>query len=253
MQKKILKFWIVVAVLFFSALTNGMCYAAVKADLAWPESDGARTEIYYNAYRDGSWTGKTQITNNQYNNMHPEMAISDNGTVFLVWTALNGMQNKLFFSIKTSNNWTFPKEIETGLQSNIGPTIVLDTKGKPWIAWAGYDGVADDVYVSYWKEENWSKPQQVNPANKVPDILPEINLSADGLLQVTWQGYDGERYQYYQSTLQGEGWSEPLLLPENDAAMKSQAMAETSDNIVPLPESFHPIKQDERLYNFIIR
>lgn len=246
------KLWFVAAVLLL-VVGDGMCQAAPKADLVWPESDGEKAEIFYNAYRDGRWTGKIQLTNNQYNNMHPEMAITtDDETIFLVWTALNGRANKLFFSVKTGNSWTYPKEIETGLKSSIGPSIVLDAMDKPWVAWAGYNGVADDVYVSFWNGENWSKPQQVNPPDKVPDILPEISLSAEGLLQVSWQGYDGERYQYYQSTLQSGSWSKPLLIAE-ETAMKSKAMIKTEGKNIPLPESFHPFRRDEQLYDFKIR
>jgi hypothetical protein len=263
MQMICFKFWFVAALLLLLA-GDGFCRTAPKADLAWPESDGNKAEIYYNAYRDGHWLGKMQITNNQYNNMHPKIVITADDTVFLVWTALNGMKNKLFYSMKTDGSWTYPKEIETGLKSSIGPSIVLDPKGTPWIAWAGYNGVADDIYVSFWNGTNWSKPQQVNPPDKVPDILPVISLSENKSLVVTWQGYDGERYQYYQSIRHNKAWGKPMLVPQDSIVATDTSSAKpnllkaknksTSEQIdIPLPESFHPIRRDERLYDLKIR
>lgn len=265
MRKLFIRFLILVVILSGFSMTEQRCWASEKVDLAWPESDGARSEIFYNAYRDGHWLGKTQLTNDQYNNMHPKMAITVDDTVFLVWTALNGMENKLFYSIKTDGTWSYPKEIETGLKSSIAPSTTVDKKGTVWIAWAGYNGVADDVYVSFYKGTGWSKPQQVNPSNQVPDILPEISLLANGALAVTWQGYDGERYQHYQSIFQNKIWGKPILVPEDSRhpvgtqsaqadLLKGKSRKRTlKQKDIPLPESFHPIRRDKRLYDMKIR
>ena len=155
-------------------------------DVAWSAFDGQRFEIYYTTVQNKASGEKIQITNDQYNNMHPSLAADGKGTIWLVWTAMNGENNKLFFTKKSNGSWSFPKEIETGLQSGIAPTITIGPDGKPWIAWAGFNGKNDDIYVSHWTGTTWGPAHRIHPANDVPDILPVISME-NGSLTVTWQ------------------------------------------------------------------
>jgi hypothetical protein len=223
--------------------------AGEQIDLAWPEFDGNKTEIYYNQYVDGQWQGKAQVTNNEFNNLHPDMAVID-GTVWMVWTALDGLNNKLYYAAKSDGRWGYPKEIETGLKSSIGPKITL-VGTTPWITWAGYNGVADDVYVSKWTGSEWTAPEQVNPANEVPDILPEIEVNDSGRLQVTWQAYDGDIYQYYVSERISGTWSEPVQLAE--APAKSSATEKLAEKNISFPDDFAPVELNENVYNLLVR
>ncbi len=180
--------------------------AGNTTDLAWSQFDGQRFEIYFKVRHGSRWGETVQITNDQYNNMHPALAVSGRGEVWLVWTALNGEHNKLFYARKGKGQWSFPREIETGLASGIAPSITIGPGDRPWIAWAGYNGKNDDIYVSRWKGNSWSKPVRIHPANDVPDILPVISME-NGRPTVTWQRYDGDRYVYVTSVWTGKRWS----------------------------------------------
>lgn len=244
---------IVVKVTVISLVASwNICHAAEHADLAWPELNGNHSDIYYNAYRKGKWTGKVRVSDPRYNNMHPEMAVVNDDSLFLVWTAVDGFRNKLFFAVKSKDGWGAAQEIETGMQSSIGPVIILDVAGIPWIAWAGNDGGLDEIFVSSWNGKNWSSPVQVNPSNEVPDILPEISLSVGGNLLVTWQKYDNYEYRYYQSELHDGRWNDPVLL-QNENVLTKKAVVRKSHGNVPFPHSFNPLKNEENVYDFQVR
>jgi hypothetical protein len=252
--------YLIVQFILFSLLTGLVSSVAAKglqqkADLAWAENDGSRFEIFYARFQNGKWGEKEQITNNIYDNMHPDMAVDGQGRTWLVWTALQGVNNKLFYSIEQEGKWSYPQEIETGLKSGIGPAIAVDKTGRVWVTWAGYNGVADDIYVSYWNGKEWATPFQVNPENKVPDILPQISTDSSGVLEIIWQGYDGRRYQQYRSVKEGTKWSSPEIVSEEseDTQKIITKAVKFAGEGLPLPGYFHPIKDDDRLYKLMIR
>lgn len=207
------------ALLSFFLLIIFSCTSVLAAeDIAWSEFDGQRFEIYFAEMDNGQIHGKTQLTNDQFNNLHPSMVKRANGELWLAWTAMKGDTNKLFYSHLTNGSWSYPREIETGLQSSIAPFLGLDSKGTVWVTWAGFNGKNDDIYVSHWNGRSWISPVRIHPANDVPDILPELSLE-DGLLTVTWQTFDGDRYQYVRSSYDGRRWSEPFLVTEKKQEM----------------------------------
>ncbi len=224
-----------------------------KADLAWPEFDGQGSQIFFAAYRNGGWGVKLQLTNNQYSNMHPDLTLDGDGNLWLVWTALDGVRNKIFYSVQRGGEWSSPEEIETGLESSIRPTIAVDALGHPWITWAGYNGIADDVYVCRWDGIAWTDPVQVNPENMVPDILPEPLLNSDDELEVTWQGFDGAGYSAYRSVYSQGKWSLPQAAQVVDEQVVLSKKEKFGAKGLQLPDFFKPLKDDDRLYQLMIR
>jgi hypothetical protein len=198
---------------FFLLITSPCAHLLAAEEVAWSAFDGQRFEIYLAEMENGQVRNKIQITNDQFNNLHPSMVRRANGELWLAWTAMDNKVNKLFYAHKTDGSWTYPREIETGLQSSIAPFLGLDSKDTVWATWAGFNGKNDDIYVSHWTGRNWSAPVRIHPANDVPDILPELSLE-NGHLTVTWQTFDGDRYQYVQSVFNGHTWSEPLPITE---------------------------------------
>ncbi len=192
--------------------------AAAVTDVAWAQFDGERFEIFYGHLDQGHVVGKVQVTNDQYNNMHPSMIKRKNGEFWLAWTAMNGVNNKLFYSRLSKGSWSFPAEIKTDVQSAIAPSLAVDAQDILWAAWAGFNGRNDDVYVSQWQGNHWGTPMRVHPANVTPDILPALSLEGKTLV-VTWQGFDGSRYQYYRSAWNGRHWS----TPERETAAQRKA------------------------------
>ncbi len=209
-------------------------------DLAWSEFDGQRFEIYFKARRDSRWGETMQLTNDQYNNMHPNLAVTRRGEVWLVWTGLNGQHNKLFFSKREQGRWSFPREIETGLESSIAPSITIGPGDRPWIAWAGYNGKNDDIYVSRWDGRSWQKPIRIHPANDVPDILPVISIER-GRPVVTWQHYDGDRYIYVTSVWTGKKWSAPEEESTARRRLRKKILQKRRDLRARLPKDIRPV------------
>ena len=210
---------------FFLLIIFSITPVLAAEDIAWSEFDGQRFEIFCAEMNNGQVLNKTQITNDQFNNLHPSMIRRADGELWLAWTGMDGNVNRLFYARMTNGTWSYPKEIETGLQSAIAPFLGLDGKGTVWVTWAGFNGQNDDIYVSHWNGRNWTAPVRVHPANDVPDILPELSLD-EGLLTVTWQTFDGDRYQYVRSSFDGRTWSEPSrVTEEKQEKIKKKSLA----------------------------
>ncbi len=210
-------------------------------DLAWSQFDGQRFEIYFKSRRNARWRESVQITNDRFNNMHPKLAVTRRGELWLVWTGLDGQHNRLFYARKEGNGqWSYPREIETGLESGIAPSIAIGPDGNPWIAWAGYNGRNDDIYVSRWNGRSWQKPVRIHPANDVPDILPVITMDR-GRPTVTWQRYDGDKYVHVTSTWNGRTWS--AAEPESPARrlLRAKMLQKRKELKARLPGDVKPV------------
>ncbi len=87
---------------------------------------------------------------------------------------------------------------------------VIDLNGTVWVAWAHFDGEDDEIYCMHSDADGWSIPVQVNKKDSWPDICPVLKLSSEGVVSISWRGYDGKRYAAYSSCWDGEGWSEEV-------------------------------------------
>jgi len=209
-------------------------------ELVWSESDGLRHEIYASSYLSGRWSEPRQITDDNADNLHPAVDIDADGRKWVVWTAIDETGYEIKYTIFEHGEWMEPTVLPSSLRSNIKPSVALDAKNIPWVVWSGNDGDNDDIYFSRFINGKWEKERRVHEGNKVPDILPVVNLNTDGKLTIVWEGYRNGAYHKLQSSWNGKYWNTPIeLTGENELSEQS----EKNEASLPLPEYVNDQRQ----------
>jgi lysophospholipase L1-like esterase len=95
------------------------------------------------------------------------------------------------------------------------PKIVVDAVNNIWVFWVGASTSRDEIFYSVFNGAEWSLPQELNKNNTVPHVFPDVDLGPDGFPIVVWSEYDGNDYEIYFTSWDGESWSEEERITDN--------------------------------------
>ncbi|WP_417916296.1 hypothetical protein [Candidatus Electronema sp. JC] len=197
---------------------------AVLEELVWSQSDGLRQEIYHSARTAAGWSEPEQLTDNNANNLHPAFVIAPDSSRWIFWSAVNPDGISIEYTVGKAGRWTQPVQLESGHATAITPAALIGPDQTLWLAWAGNDGGQDEIYWSRFVNAAWLPPQQINAANQVPDVKPELLLNKQGQVEVRWQGFRDGKYKWLAAVYAGQGWS-----PEQDFIEEEEQAAEPEE------------------------
>lgn len=204
---------------------------ASQQELVWSQSDGLRQEIYHSRRTADGWSAPQQLTNNNANNLHPAFVIAPDSSRWIFWSAVNPDGIGIEYTVGRAGSWTQPVKLESGHATAITPAALIGPDQTLWLVWAGNDGGQDEIYWSRWSGGAWQPVRQVNAANQVPDVKPQLLLNKDGQVEVRWQGFRDGRYKQLTAVYAGQGWS-----PEQDFVAEEESAAEPEELPEFLPE-----------------
>ncbi|MDZ7695439.1 MAG: hypothetical protein U5R49_00450 [Deltaproteobacteria bacterium] len=171
-----------------------------QAAVVWPEYEGGKFHIYYSARFESGWSDKQVLSDSVKDVAMPSVARGYDGVSWVVWSACGENQSSLFYRYSTRAGWSEAEEIPTNLRHNSAPSILVDKDHRPWIVWQGNDGKnQSDIFFSRWDGKGWEPASKVNRGDDSPDVLPLIGTKSNGVLWVSWYGFDGTRYNPYCS------------------------------------------------------
>ncbi len=196
-------------------------HAEMTASLAWSDADGRQEQIYFSRYADGAWQNPVQLTESDNLDYLPSSGTGDDDSTWVVWSSLQGNLILLMYTVDSGSGWSEPAIIETGMSSNTAVSLVVDQQNVPWIVWAGFDGNDDEIFWSRWEDGQWVNPERVTAANDVPDLLPLLSMDAQGVMNVRWQGFDGEKYATVSRSFIDGSWQEGQG-PERKVALQAK-------------------------------
>ncbi len=213
MQKKSNQHVVQILILFsfflmLPSLSSGKNLTTLQQDLVWSQSDGLRHEIFTSTYTGDEWASPVKVTDNNANNLHPVIAIGDNGSKWIFWSAVRPNGISIEYAVLNGDEWSEPTKLPLEQNSSITPSALADKQGGIWLVWAGNDGGNDDIYVGHYQKTEWSDPHVLHAPNDVPDITPEITYNKEDKIEVTWIGFRGKGYVRLASVYtEGKGWS----------------------------------------------
>ena len=187
-------------------VTESVAAGAVKAHVAWAESDGEDHEIFYSFFKDNFWSSALPLTDDKLLNTQPALSVGTNGTIWALWVDAIGTESRLSFCRYNDKSWSTPRQISSDLTSNVSPSIAVDNGNIAWIVWAGFDGQDDDIFFSRWNGNDWEIPLRVNLDDSTPDILPIIGIDETGTPFIYWLGYRDGSYKAYYTQWNGLEW-----------------------------------------------
>ncbi len=227
------------AVLALAGAVNGFAEAVPvekDIDIVWTKSDGIRPEIFYTSKVAGGWSEPVMVTDDYYDNMHPVIDRDSGDTRWLFWTAYDNNRTEIRYATGSAGEWESSQTLADELTSNSGPSVVIDENDSVWVVWSASDGGPDDIYYAVNRDGEWSDPRIFHEPNDVPDTLPVVSLTDEGMVSVSWKQVQGDKYVLVTKDYDGAEWSLPVASEIADEDEKDDSEA---DRIV-LPEFINP-------------
>ena len=153
-----------------------------------------------------------------------------------MWSEIAGLNGRLHYRRYDQGHWIPAKHIQTKTSSDLAASAITDRNGDVWLVWSGTDETDDDIYFIRWQSGEWTQPARVNTDDEKPDILPQLVLNNKGLPQVTWSGFDGERYVTFASDWSGSSWSVEYKFESITSELPKGDIQDSVDPSVLLPE-----------------
>ncbi len=184
-----------------------------EADLVWSQGVGGRHVVLYSRLEKGKWRPVEQVSDDYRENLHPVVDRDSLGRSWIFWTALDDTGLAIRYTVGNQGNWSVPATVPSELRSNIAPSVIIDQADTVHVVWAGNDGGLDDIYHSLYSGGSWSDPERIHPENHVPDVLPRVDIDAQGRVEVTWKQFRDGQYRLVRSVSRGtDGWTAPVLI-----------------------------------------
>ncbi len=227
--------------------TNALA-AEAPAYLAWGERDAVGTyRMHFSRYDGASWSFPVLLSEGVHDEILPTVGSDPQGRIWVAWAELQGIHGVIRYRVFSNGEWGAPETLTTATSSDLAPWLAVDPEGRAWMVFSGSDGIQDDVYAVHWLGDGWSVPEKVHPDNQTPDILPRIAIAADDHPVVTWQGFDGTRYQTVSSKRDDDGWSfvkSGVRAPRAaDADGLHAGLRDHCDALPPLPDFVGDVSQ----------
>ena len=166
--------------------------------LVWPQSDGARINVWVRPFdvpseqwgavkglADGTTTGNTD---------NPRVAMDANGNAIVVWQQIEGARTDIWASRYLSGvGWISAEQVEeddTGSAQQ--PLVAMDANGNALVVWRQYDGSRWEVRARrHVAGSGWQAMQSIGPRDL--DSMSYIDLAMDpnGNAVVVWVQLDG--------------------------------------------------------------
>jgi len=186
------------------------------------------------------------ITNGNYDNYFPSIAVKNPSTIYLVFYG-NSPANPSYYQIRFTkstdggNTWSSPIDITNGDYTQVEPAIAIDSSGNIHVVWSGESSLAGYTYyqLRYAKSTDggitWSNPIDIT-SGLYQQEYPKIAIDSANNIYVVWDGTSAT-YTYYQiryakSTDGGNTWSSPIDITNTSYNQYKPAIAiDNSDNI----------------------
>ena len=171
---------------------------------------GARSDIYYRLWTDGTWGTKVQVTASSSLAQHetPSITSLSNGTMFVVWASNATGIFQLYYRLYSGlSDPPMPASGEIRLTNSplndTQPSAVQDRNGRIWVVW----NRNNDTFYKYFNTTSWSPEFSLPPASSPTDAQydPTIIQRKDGRMMITWSlipasSSTGNAHLYYTTT-----------------------------------------------------
>lgn len=193
-----------------------------------------------------SWSPATPITNDNFADGLPDVALSNHGEALCVWTHTkdNDLTTRSDWEIKyaarQNNSWSAPALLTNDNTADHSAKVAMNAEGLGVAVWT-HDADADaatvddiDIQYAIWNGSNWLSP--VPLTNTIfEEHHPETAFDATGAPYAAWvereifpDSTKLERLMFSQGNLQQQSWSAPEIVFADSLLLEEPALQITT-------------------------
>jgi hypothetical protein len=160
--------------------------------IAWVTWCSERYEYNRNIYvkrynpNSGHWEGLYRITGNPAQDQDPKIAVSGDGTVWVVWTTWRNGNTDIYESHFNGSTWSNARAVVADPNRDEHPTLVVDRDGFIWCIWQSNRTGDWEIWAKYYKNGAWQDSVIISN-NSAKDIFPSAVADDSGYIWVFWQ------------------------------------------------------------------
>jgi hypothetical protein len=196
----------------------------------WQRYNGTKNVIQsVNAGWGGISPLPINLSNNNNENIDPQLAVDANGKVFAIWN--NDSLGRAQVASKPLNGgWSAPLSISDAGGKIDAPQIAVNGQGTAVAVWARFDG-QNYLIQTASKQPNvqWSLATTISEAGQNAR-RPQLVIEGNGNTNVIWQRWDGLNTVIQLATKAVDGnWNAPidLSIPGQDASEPQLKLSES--------------------------
>jgi len=158
--------------------------------------------IYVKRYNpnSGHWEDLYRITSNPAQDQDPKMAVSGDGTVWVVWTTWRNGNTDIYESHYNGSAWSNARAVTGDLGQDEHPALAVDRDGFLWCVWQSNRTGDWEIWAKYYKDNTWQDSFLVSN-HTAKDVLPTAIADDSGYVWVFWQSNRNGNWDIYYSRL----------------------------------------------------
>jgi hypothetical protein len=224
--------------------------------VAWQAMVGRWSQIRLRYLREGRWSEELAVTDSPSNNWEPAVAAGPDGAAWIAWDRYESDYNVRLRRFDPKAGFGAERDVISTPRFEAHVSVAVDPQNRPWVAWEtdavnwgkdyGYylgdrspgaplAGVRE-TEIAVLDGENWKTVAPVRfsdplEAGASAHSRPLLWFDANGNPWLSFKRRyarrafrSGVHWEYFLSRLAGDGWGDPILLP-NSGNRKSTRMS----------------------------
>lgn len=162
------------------------------------------------------------ISNNQGNSYDPQLAQSNDGTIFIAWADISGGDSEIYVKRWNGSIWEeagIGSASGGGISNNIGhsngPALLITSDGIPYVAWKDESGGDAEIYIRRFNGTVWEEVGSGSASgggisnNGRKSEWPTLALAPDGKVYIAWSDNSGGGdFEIYVKRWNGSAWED---------------------------------------------
>jgi lysophospholipase L1-like esterase len=197
--------------------------------IVWEKESFAKNDIYYGKLFQDQVVYMEVVNDWEAFHHSPDFDFDKEHNLWITWVSYsNSGTGVLAKNMTTKQTWVLNSP---GINGAHDPKIVVDAVNNIWVFWVGATTGRDKIFYSVLNGADWSLPQELNINNAVPHVFPDVSLGPEGFPMVVWSEYDGDDYEIFYSSWNGERWSAEERITDNDESDSQPVISYISGSV----------------------
>ena len=199
----------------------------------WNEFHGELTTICLGQLKDNDIINIQNVSSGFMGINHsPDLDFSSNNHPVMTWINIyDGSDSVIVRDICTGQSW---QPVISNSLSLFSPKILVGQNDLMWLIWVGPHENLDEIFFSIFDGYLWNNasPLSLNPS--VPDFHPVVGIDSSGHPWVAWSAYDGEDYEIFITSWEGNSWRPHEKVTENSNSADAQPSILLYEGTLPM-------------------